>query len=73
GSSDSDSSAILNEHSSSNAAISLSGASLISNNGEGGSSSSTSLNFCFQFTESSSKSFLGDAQKANCYYQPLSM
>ncbi|CAN4126747.1 unnamed protein product [Withania somnifera] len=74
GSSDSDnSSAILNEDSSPNAAISSSGAFLISNDGccGVGYSSSTSLNFCFQFTESSSKSILGDANKANCcYYQP---
>ncbi|XP_059307447.1 homeobox-leucine zipper protein ATHB-6-like isoform X1 [Lycium ferocissimum] len=77
GSSDSDSSAILNEDSSPNAAISSSGAFLISNNDGGngnvGSSlSSSSLKFCFQFTGSSSKSILGDAQKAAncCYYQP---
>lgn len=74
GSSDSDnSSAILNEDSSPNAAISSSGAFLISNDGGCGvgCSTSSSLNFCFQFTESSSKSILGDAHKANCYnYQP---
>ncbi|KAJ8557474.1 hypothetical protein K7X08_003099 [Anisodus acutangulus] len=73
GSSDSDSSAILNEDSSPNAAISSSGAFLISNNGVGsGNGGSSSLNLCFKFTESSSKSILGDAQKANncCYYQP---
>lgn len=73
GSSDSDSSAILNEDNSPNAAaISSSGAFLISTNGNGnGNGSSTSLNFCFQFTESSSKSNLGDGQKGNNnYYQP---
>lgn len=75
GSSDSDnSSAILNEDNSPNAAaISSSGAFLISNDGGGGvgCSSSKSLNFCFKFTESSPKSILGDPQKANCYnYQP---
>ncbi|KAK4356282.1 hypothetical protein RND71_025253 [Anisodus tanguticus] len=74
GSSDSDSSAILNEDSSPNAAISSSGAFLISNNGcENGNGGSSSLNLCFQFTESSTISILGDAQKVVtncCYYQP---
>ncbi|PHT31246.1 Homeobox-leucine zipper protein ATHB-6 [Capsicum baccatum] len=77
GSSDSDnSSSILNEDSSPNAAISSSGAFLISNDGSGGGcgvgcSSSSSLHFCFNFTESSSKSILGDTQANSCYtYQP---
>ncbi|KAK4707782.1 hypothetical protein R3W88_028707 [Solanum pinnatisectum] len=75
GSSDSDnSSAILNEDNSPNAAaISSSGAFLISNDGGVGCSSPNSLNFTFKFTESSPKSILGDSQKANCFtYQPPS-
>ncbi|OIT27001.1 PREDICTED: homeobox-leucine zipper protein ATHB-6-like [Nicotiana attenuata] len=68
GSSDSDSSAILNEENSPNyAAISSSGAFLISNNGGSNSSSSNSSLNCFQFFDSNPKAIVGDGQDKVVY------
>ncbi|MCD7455662.1 hypothetical protein HAX54_029055 [Datura stramonium] len=71
GSSDSDSSAILNEDNSPNAAaISSSGAFLINSNGGSSSPDSNSSLNCFQFLDSNPKSILADDVPQKVNYNP---